>query len=68
MVILVVIIVWANTTVALVSYLTLMFGAGFLAYFLSAYYNRVFEPYLPKEDEDCDQTEKLSMQSNGEES
>lgn len=50
MALLVVLVVWANTTVALVNYLTLMFGAGFMAYFMSAYYNRVFEKYLPKDE------------------
>ena len=48
----VILLVWANTTVALVNYLTIMFGAGFLAYFFAGYYNKVFEQYLPKEETD----------------
>ena len=66
MVLLVVVVVLANTTVALVNYITLMFGAGFIAYFLSAYYNRVFEPYLPKPDEDLpeDQEEQTNKEEH----
>ncbi len=54
MAILVVVVVWANTTVGLVNYLTIMFGAGFIAYFFTAYYNRVFEPYLPKDEDEIE--------------
>ena len=55
MALLIVVVVFANTTVALVNYITLMFGAGFIAYFLSAYYNRVFEPYMPKSEEELEE-------------
>lgn len=50
----VIVVVWANTTVAFVNYITLMFGAGFLAYFFTAYYNRVFEKFIPEEEEEDD--------------
>lgn len=70
MVVLVVVVVWANTTVALVNYLTIMFGAGFIAYSLSAYYNRVFEPYLPKQEDETEDIVKDdfhgSLHQNGE--
>ena len=49
--ILVVLTIWANTTVALVNYITIIFGIGALAYFCSAYYIRVFERYVPKEEQ-----------------
>lgn len=68
MVLLVGIVLAANMTVALVNYLTLMFGAGFLAYFFAAYYNRVFEQYLPKEEPDKTPEElaqELSEQPDG---
>lgn len=47
----VVLTIWANTTVALVNYITIIFGIGALAYFCSAYYIRVFERYVPKEEQ-----------------
>lgn len=47
MAILVVLLILANTTIILANYLTIVCGAGMLAYFCSAYYIRVFERYLP---------------------
>lgn len=55
MAVLVALLVWVNTTIVLANYLTLSCGAGMLAYFCSAYYNRVFEKYLPKDAEDAAQ-------------
>lgn len=51
MLILVALVIWANTTVALVNYLMLIYGFGALAYFCSAYYLKVFEKYLPEEEQ-----------------
>ncbi len=49
MALLVILLVWANTTIVLANYLTIACGAGMLAYFCSAYYNRVFKKYIPEE-------------------
>lgn len=42
---------FANTTVVLVNYFTIVFGFGLTAYCCTAYYNRVFRKYMPKEED-----------------
>lgn len=40
-------VVYLNCTFLLANYITLSIGIGFLGYFLSAYYNRIFADYIP---------------------
>ena len=47
MLILVGAVVYLNCTYLLANYITLSIGIGFLGYFLSAYYNRIFVNYIP---------------------
>lgn len=43
----VILLVYFNTTIVLVNYLTIVFGFGLTAYFCSAYYERIFNKYIP---------------------
>jgi len=46
-------VVWLNmTTIVLTNYVTLLFGAGLIAYLFSFYYIRVFSHYIPGEIQD----------------
>ncbi len=47
MLILVGVVVYLNCTYLIANYITLSIGMGFLGYFLSAYYNRIFTHYIP---------------------
>lgn len=51
MAILVGLVIYLNTTIILVNFITLSIGIGLLAYFMSAYYNRIFDKYMPKIEE-----------------
>ena len=42
MAILMILLVWANTTVLLVNFLTLVYGFGLMGYFFAAYYKKAF--------------------------
>ena len=50
MLILVALVIYANTTLVICNFLTLSFGVGLTAYILTFYYNRIFEQYIPKEE------------------
>ena len=51
---------YLNTTIILANFITLSIGIGVLAYFMSAYYNRIFAHYIPeeKEPEELGETEE----------
>ena len=60
MAILMILLVWANTTVLLVNFLTLVYGFGLMGYFFAAYYKKAFGKYLnPEEIHKTDASEKL---------
>ena len=50
MLILVALVIYANTTLVICNFLTLSFGVGLTAYILTFYYNRIFEQYIPKKE------------------
>ena len=50
MAILMILLVWANTTVLLVNFLTLVYGFGLMGYFFAAYYKKAFGKYLNPEE------------------
>lgn len=52
MMILVGAVIYFNVTYLLANYIMLSIGIGFLGYFLSAYYQRIFENYIPKDQKD----------------
>ena len=54
MLILVGAVVYLNVTYLLANYITLSIGIGFLAYFLSAYYQRIFANYIPEDQKDAE--------------
>lgn len=51
MALIVVLLVWVNTTIVLFNYATISVGFGLTAYFCAAYYERVFRKYIPRGDE-----------------
>lgn len=54
MLILVGAVVYFNVTYLLANYITLSIGMGFLGYFLSAYYQRIFANYIPENHADVE--------------
>ncbi|MCH4192691.1 MAG: DUF624 domain-containing protein [Butyrivibrio sp.] len=50
MLILIALVIYANTTLVICNFLTLSFGVGLIAYILTFYYNRIFKRYIPKEE------------------
>lgn len=46
MAVLVGLVIYLNTTIVLVNFITLSIGIGLLAYFMSAYYNKIFDNYI----------------------
>ena len=50
MAILMILLVWVNTTVLLVNFLTLVYGFGLMGYFFAAYYKKAFGKYLNPEE------------------
>lgn len=57
MVFLMFLLIWVNTTVLLANFLTLVYGFGLMGYWFAAYYEKVFEKYLPKDEEIAAQKE-----------
>lgn len=58
-------LVWANTTIVLFNYFTLVFGFGLTAYFCTLYYERIFAKYLPKKAEGEDEAPPKEEDGNG---
>lgn len=50
MAILVILLVWVNTTNMLANFLTLIYGFGLMGFFFAAYYRKTFEKYLKTEE------------------
>ena len=66
MVLMAAVLIYVNTTtVVLVNFLTLFFGAGLMAYLFSLYYEKVFERYIPAEQPEEDVPEDHSGESQG---
>lgn len=51
MALLVILLVWVNTTVLLANFLTLVYGFGLMGYFFAAYYKKAFGKYLNAEEQ-----------------
>lgn len=64
MALIVILLVWLNTTIVLFNYLTLVFGVGLTAYFCSAYYEKVFKKYLPQDAREAEETEIPAGEEN----
>lgn len=56
MAILVGLVLYLNTTIVLANFITLSIGVGIIAYFMSAYYNRIFKHYIPEEKDPFENT------------
>lgn len=46
------VVVYANTTIILINYITMTIGMGLVVYWYAEWYNRVFEYYMPKEEKE----------------